>query len=60
MAHDSVGMAGMLVVSVVQHAPTCGMAHEVDRRGARSGFKATVSFVSWLFKFQYNPENAAT
>lgn len=60
MAHDSAGMVVKLVVSLVRHAPTCGMAHEVDGRGVRSGLKATISFVSCLFKFQYNPENAAT
>lgn len=59
MAHDSVGMVAKLV-SLVRHALKCGMVHEVDGRGARSGFKATISFMSCLFKFQYNPENAVT
>uniref|UniRef100_A0A0E0MGW9 Uncharacterized protein n=1 Tax=Oryza punctata TaxID=4537 RepID=A0A0E0MGW9_ORYPU len=35
-------MVTKLVVSLVWHAPTCGMAHEVDGRGARSGIKATI------------------
>lgn len=43
MAHDSAGMVVKLVVSLVRHAPTCGMAHEVDGRAARSGIVRVVA-----------------
>jgi hypothetical protein len=57
MAHDAAGMEGKLVMSLARHAPTCGMAHKEDGHDACSSIKTTILFV---FKFQYNPENAAT